>query len=649
MKRVLNVTCIMCIVMSLTAQKRKNNDGPISPYGIVQKADLDLRDCDFDKNAEALVLIDEGELTSLTGLEMRRRIRIKILNNKGLEWANVNLSYRAERAYQDIKNLEAQTYNLDESGNVVITKIDKKLIYEKKVNKKYNEKVFTFPAVKIGSIIEYKYTHTGIGLVDWYFQRSIPVKYSKFIIDLPSEFEISVLPYSSKNYVTTENSKGTRTIKTFMMQDEPGFHDEPFIINEDYYRDRLETKLKAFNFNGRYENRMINWPKVIKYLMEDEDFGVQLKREIPHTAELDNKLAQLKFPYEKMKAIYKYVQDNMQWNEYAGIWALDGVRAAWKDKKGTVGEINLILVNLLKDARLAAHPVLVSTHDNGVVNSADAGTYESPGFLQFNKVMAYVEIGDKKYVLDASQKETPVHLIPAEIVMSEGLVIEKMETSEWGWHTLWNKDLLLRNVVSVRGEISADGKMEGESIISSFDYARLARQTTAKKGKDKFIEKYITPTSPASTAADVSFENLDSDSLPFIQHIKFSQSLNASGDYLYFSGNMLSGLEKNPFVADNRTSDIFFGVKQSYTILGSFSIPEGYEFEELPKNMKMIMPDTSITITRIAQVDANVLMTKVQLDFKQPIYTASQYGELQEFYKRLYDLLNEQYVIHKKN
>ena len=219
------------------------------------------------------------------------------------------------------------------------------------------------------------------------------------------------------------------------MTNEPAFRDEPFIINEDFYRDRLETKLIAYPIYGRRESRVVDWLKVIKYLMEDDDFGVQLKKNIPRTAELDAMLKNIKDPYQKMKTIYKYVQDNMTWNEYLGIWASDGVKSAWKDKKGTVGEINLILVNLLKDADLNAHPVLVSTHDNGVVNTGDAGTYESPGFNQFNKVMAYVNVNDKIYVLDATQKETPVHLLPPDILMTEGMVIEKIETYEWGWRS----------------------------------------------------------------------------------------------------------------------------------------------------------------------------------------------------------------------
>ena len=647
MKKQAVLLSLLFISISLMAQKNKKGDD-IPAFGKVEKADLEMKECDFDPKAEAVVLLDDGQLDYLvqSGLELKRRVRIKILSDKGLEWANIHLSYKSERNAQDITNIEAQTYNLDPGGNIVVTKIEKKLIYEKKINKKYTEKVFTFPEVKIGSIIEYKFKHNGIGLIDWYFQRSIPVKFSRFSLDFPNEIEVLTTPYCAGKYEQKSEERYGRTTQSYTMTNEPGFRDEPFIINEDYYRDRLETKLVAYPIYGRRESRIVDWPKVIKYLMEDDDFGVQIKKNIPRTAELDAMLKNMTDPYQKMKTIYKYVQDNMTWNEYTGIWASDGVKSAWKDKKGTVGEINLILVNLLKDADLNAHPVLVTTHDYGVVNTGDAGTYEYPGFHQFNKVMAYVKVNDKVYVLDGSQKGTPVHLVPPDVLMTEGMVIEKLETFEWGWQTLWNKETLSKNIIQLIGVIDEEGKMKGDITISSFDYARLPRLSTAKKGKDKFTEKYLSE--PGITIDDVSFDNLESDSLPLVQKVKFSQTLNATGDYRHFSANLLSGLSKNPFVTDSRYSDVFFGSNQSYLLLGNFTVPDGYELETLPKNIKMIMPDTSITISRASQFANGTLLTKIQLEFKKPVFGAEEYPELQEFYKQLYALLNEQFVIRKK-
>jgi hypothetical protein len=639
----------MALSLSLCAQKNKDKNPNLPDFGKVDKSELEMKSCDFDDKAEAMVLLDDGILEFVGDhLELKRRVRIKVFNKKGADWADIHLPYLSAQKEEDITGIDAVTYNLDANGNVLVTKVDKKSIYEKKLNKKFSEKVFTFPDVKEGSIIEYKFKHVNVGLMDWYFQRSIPVRYSRFTTDFPTDLVISVSPFCGHKYESEEKERASNVIKTYSMNNVPAFRDEPYIINEDFYRDRLETKLTAYYISGRRVNRTLNWIEVIKALMQDEDFGVQLKKNIPRTADLDAKLKTITSPYEQMKTIYKYVQDNMQWNETSGIWALDGVKSAWKDKKGTVGEINLILVNLLKDAGLNAHPVLVSSHSNGVVNTVDAGTYGWPGYNQFNKVMAYVTIDKKVYVLDATQKNVPVHLVPPDVIMTQGLVIEKVDTYEWGWTELWHDDLKAENNIFISAIIDQGGKMKGSATIRSSDYARLNRLEDAKKGKDKFVEKFITASNPTLSVGNVSFENLDSDSLPLVQKVEFEQQLNATGDYNYFSANLLSGLEKNPFVKDSRYADVFFGCNQSYTISANFQIPEGYEFSQLPKNVKLIMPDTSIVVSRLSQITNNMLQLRMQVEFKSPVYSAQQYPDLHEFYQQLFDLLNEQYVFGKK-
>jgi len=646
-----SVTCLslfllmsLLVSLSIFGQKGKNKDSKIPAFGSVDKTDLEMKECDFDKNAEAMVLFEKGQTDFIIskGIDFEKHVRIKILNDKGKGRADVHLRYHNWKNDEDIKDISAQVYNLDASGNIVVTKLDKKQIFEKQINKRWAEKVFTLPDVKPGSIIEYKYKHLNADVVNWYFQNSIPVKYSEFTFDYPNEIEIMFspkcyLPYEQK----TENSS-TRTIRFFSMQNIPALRDEPYILNEDEYMQKVESRPVAVYINGRRENITTTWPRVIRLLMEDEDFGVQIKKEIPRTADLDLALKNVNDPYAKMKIIHRYVKKNMEWNGNPGIWALDGVKAAWKDKKGTVGEINLILINLLKDAGLNAKPILVSTHDYGLINTG------SPGTGQFNKVLAWVTIDKKFYVLDATDKECPVDLIPPDVIATEGLVISKIETFEWGWESLWRDNLQFKNLVLLQGNIDKDGKLTGEASVSSYDYARLARIPTARKGKKEFTEKYFSSNNPGITIDSIGLENLDTDSLPLTQKVYFNQQLSSSGDYQYFSVNLFTGLEKNLFVADERISDVFFGTLQSHSLIGSFTIPEGYQFEELPKNIKMIMPDTSIVITRLAQADESRVMVRINLDFKKPFYSAAEYGGFREFYKKLFDILNEQFVFKKK-
>lgn len=70
--------------------------------------------------------------------------------------------------------------------------------------------------------------------------------------------------------------------------------------------------------------------------------------------------------------------------------------------------------------------------------------------------------------------------------------------------------------------------------------------------------------------------------------------------------------------------------------------------EELPKSVRMMMPDTSIVFTRRSVYNDGILNISYKLQFKKPFFTKAQYPEFREFYKKLFELLNEQFVYRKK-
>ena len=587
MRKTLSLTALFLLSLTVFAQKDKEIPG----FGKVDKAELELKECDFDKNAEAVVLFDVAELSSIpnsVNTIFNRHVRIKILKDKGLSHADIRLPYYAFKNFEMIKHLSAQTYNLDEAGNIVVTKLEKKLIYDKKIDKRFSENVFTFPQVKAGSVLEYKYEmHSSISSVEldgWYFQEDIPVKLSRYTISFPSDIIVHAIPNCSLPVEVKTLQKANNDIKIYTMRNIPALRDEPYISCTQDYLQRIEPRIIAFNGPYGRESLLSTWPKVIKGLMEDEDFGLQLKKEIPRTADLDAELKTISDPYRRMVAIHNYVRKNMEWNGGKSIWAMEGVKAAWKEKKGTCGEINLILVNLLKDAGLKAHPILLSSRENGriMIDIASAS--------QFDKVLAYVTIGEKVYVLDGTDKFTPSKIIPADVIYSEGLVIEKLDTYEWGWKTLWDPAQVYKNLVVLRGIIGSDGKMSGESSVYSYDYARLNRIPAIKQDKKKYLEETFASRNPSFIIDSFTVENEDVDTLPLVHKFKFQHPLSGSGDYKYFSVNLFTGLEQNPFIADTRFSDVFFGTNQQFNITANITIPEDHSFEELPKSIRMIMP-----------------------------------------------------------
>lgn len=636
---------LLCI--GLRAQDLKK----LPAFGDVSKADLQMTECSFEKGAAAMVLFEECESVFRLNLasptapyfsQTHYRVRIKIFNQKGFDRANIHIPYPSYDKSVAVQKLAAQVYNLDASGNVVVTKVDKSSVYDKPVNARYSEKIFAFPDVKEGCVIEYKYTLDNYSRDEWYFQRSIPVQFSRFILDFPRELIVSVSPYCSLPLTSKSNDqKGEGNFKWYEMNNIPGLPDEPYMSCDEDYLQRLETRLVAAELPGVPRiNLMRSWKGIVKDLVEDEDFGRQLKKDIPRTAELDAKLVHVQGDYERMRTIHKYVRENMEWNKYENIWALYGVKSVWKDKKGTSGEINLILINLLKDAGLKVKPILVSTRENGIINTSVAG------FDQFNKVMAYVQIGESVYVLDATEKFTPSHLIPFDVMASEGLLIEKPDTYDWGWTILWDDKHCKKSEVFLNAEIDQSGTMKGYATVNSHDYDRLEHAKMAREGMEKLKETL--KAGRDLTLDSLELENSDNDSLPLVQSLKFIAPPASAGDYRFFSVNYFAGLDKNPFVAEERASDIFFGVRQQYTINANVYLPAGYELEGLPKNVKMITTDTSIVFRRQCSYSEGLLYVSVNLEFKKPYYSPEMYPEIREFYKRMFEFLDEKFVYRKK-
>jgi len=88
----------------LRSEKDKNKNEELPPFGKVEKADLEMKECDFDKKAEAVILIDDARLDEVmgSGVEMKKRVRIKILSTKGLEYADIHLPYISAKNEEDI-------------------------------------------------------------------------------------------------------------------------------------------------------------------------------------------------------------------------------------------------------------------------------------------------------------------------------------------------------------------------------------------------------------------------------------------------------------------------------------------------------------------------------------------------------------------
>lgn len=630
-------------------------------FGKVDKADLEMTDCDFDKGASAVVLIDYGNTYydrgtvgySTLKTVFEKRTRIKILKEKGIEQADIRIPYYTKNNEEKIYKLNANTYNLDESGKVKVTEVKKSSIYSKRIDATQSVMIITFPEVKVGSIIEYSYSldRETIYVKDWYFQHRIPVRYSEYQLKIPQIFRFTILPnivdpIEDKQDVITETISAdegmieTKVLKSrYIMRNLVGIKDEPFMGSAKDYMQRIEFQLSQIDYGSRTVDKRVKWSDVINELMKDENFGQQLEKPVPAAASFVEQAKQIADAESRMKYIFEKLRKEMTWNDDEGIYADNGIIKTWETKTGNAADINLLLIKLLTDAGLKTRPILLSSRDNGLA----APSY--PDEFQFNWIMAYVGINEKYFVLDATDKIINYRLTPEKVVNTNGFILE----GENGrWKEILSGKYRYKVMAAVQGEIDPDGNMKGSCLVNCYDYARAQRCESLAKNEAKFKEDYFLKPYPFARVEELTINNSTADSLPLEQKVKFSSVLNSSGNYRYFTVNLFSDLDKNIFIAQNRSSDVDFGVQQDYSLFGNYTIPSDYVFDGLPENLAFATPDNGIIFNRSVKADGNLLNVRITVEFKRSFYPATSYAEFRDFYKKLYDKLNEQVVIKKK-
>jgi hypothetical protein len=174
---------------SLSANAGFRTKSPIR-WGKVSPAEFNLLPPGMDSASPAIVLCDFGDIEITNRTFYKRHTRILILNEAGMEYATVEIPYETKNRHDDFYELKARTLVM-ENGEIVIYNVPSGQIETVRINEKWSKKKFTFPHVKPGAIIEYRYVIASLDfekLDTWYFQREIPVLWSEVRFQVPDPF-----------------------------------------------------------------------------------------------------------------------------------------------------------------------------------------------------------------------------------------------------------------------------------------------------------------------------------------------------------------------------------------------------------------------------------------------------------------------------
>ena len=615
----------------------------ILDFGQFSGAEFDMKECSFDKTADAVVLFDQAtsNYNDEYNLITDRRIRFKILKEKGIERGDIHIRFYNKDRFEFVGRVEAIIATPEANGKITWNSLDQKSIYTRKLNEIYSEMVFAMPNVKVGSIIEYKYQstmqHYG-GLRDWYFQQEMPV--------VLSSYHLYILPNTEFNYLVKKSTFMDINIVPnrdngsvlYEMKNIPGLRDEAYSTSYRDYLQRVTFQLSSYNRNGAQVKFSNNWKELNREFMDDRDFYGQIKKNVPALASFKTVSANHTDAYERMKFIYDYVRQNFTWDDVYSLYATASLKTTIEKKRGSSAELNLLLINLLKDADLDVYPLLVSDRDHGKVDTSFSM------ISQFDDVVAYVNINNKGYILDATDSYTPPYMIPSELLNTIGFLVDK---KNYGFIHL--EDAVNRRVrsIQIKNSIEAEGIVKGTAGVGFSSYERVGKAEQYNSNKQKYIDRFAGSISGLKIDS-FKVTGLESDTAMLLHDISFNYPATKSGSYYLVNYNLFTGFEKNPFVADYRFTDIDFGTRYTYLLNGTFTVPDQLVVDALPKSMTLKTPDNMMAVTRQITKTGNSIEVKLRIDISKSRYDADDYFMVKDFFGKMIDMLNEPIVLKAK-
>lgn len=648
---------ILCLSFSAFAQQKEFKFGKITtddfntkPFGVDSAAAavkiFDLGDCSFEYGQTGFTYVFE------------RHVRYKIINKNAYDLADFEISlYRSNNGKKEyMSKMEAATYNM-EAGKTVITKLGKDSKFTEEFNKNYQIKKYTLGNVKEGSIIEYKYTIRSpftFTLRGWSFQSSVPTLYSSYEITIPEYliykpiFRGYYRIKQTKNetvtasYVTGVNSNAGYT--QYVLENAPAIKEEAFITTMDDYITAIDFELKATRYpNSNYEDYTGTWPKIIKMLAEDENFGLFIKKGGAARSVLP---AIIKTETDTLKIvhlIYDYVKSNVKWNDSYRMYTSETNPKSILDKKtGSSADVNLLLLNLLNEAKIAAKPILISTRSNGTHPGV-------PQITKFNSVLVDLKVGGKNLILDATHKDHVLGMISYQNLNHQGFSID-LNTQTGAWRSTeptfedertYTYTLTLDKTHKLTGPVIQLYKGYGALSLRN-KYRANANETEYLKNlkKDKLGLEINT----------YQINNLNNFEEPLYEvlEVTIEENVEEAGNLIYLNALLFERTKENLFKHETRIYPVDFAYPLKETIRATIKFPEDYDIEKLPKGGIYKLPDNkgSFSISFLTQ-DKTVLVKSV-IEINKSVFKPEEYFDVKELFKIIVEKQAEQIVFKKK-
>jgi Transglutaminase-like superfamily len=621
-------------------------------FGKVTEAELQLTTCPFDAAAEAFYLFDFAEtvtmVTNRVELLTQRHFRIKVLNKQGLEKANHSIQLYVGRSLEEsVQGLKAVAYNL-ENGKIVESKMEKDAIFKGDVDEHHKVVKFAVPNVRVGTVFEVQYDVISpfFQSVDpWYFQHDIPVQWSEYKARLYRDLKYRRDIKGYLDITHSEEDGGSadlpETHYTYSATNVPAFRDEPYLYTADNYLGKVQFTLTAFNSTRTFTQNFANtWGDVIREMMDEERFGVALRKKTPFK-DVAKAIQTKTDPAIKMQECFNFIQNHFTFDGAFSIIASANPQKVADTKTGNSADINFALISLLRECGIEAYPVLLSSRNHGRIAPFQADR------TKLNHVVAVAAIDSMQYFMDASGAFSKINMMPPYVYNGHALVVIG---SQYKLIVLEQKKANIRDL-QANLNLLPDGTLDGTVKFRFEDYGVYTeRMDIAKAGS---LKKYLDDWAkemPGLTIKEIKTPDAaeKADKMMEIEvAISLQNRAEEAGNLLLLSPWIFSQMTENPFKSQKRDYPVEFNYPRVNSEHIRITMPAGYVHDAVPKNLRIKMSSGGTRFTCITTPQGNVIDITTNFIAPQLVFLPEQYDELKQFYQHVVDKEQEKIVLKK--
>ncbi|MDP9081796.1 MAG: DUF3857 domain-containing protein [Bacteroidota bacterium] len=645
-KPVLILFILLCLFTVASAQD--------FPFGAITTQEMNMKNYAKDTSAHGVVLQEFGKSRIDIGGDDRIKqiyeyhVKIKIFDSKAFDKGTVKIflySNDKSDSYEEVSDIKGVTYYKDDNGFTQKVELEDKKVYPVKENKYWASHKFAMPGLRNGCVIEYKYrieSFRWYKLRPWEFQDDIPKIYSEYEVHIPAffNFNASIKGFLklTKNTAVIESgcfethgAKSDCSLINYGMGDIPAFIEDEYMTSPKNFLSTINFEL--VDYTSPYDNikhkETKEWKDIDYSLKTEPEFGGQLKRKgllkdkvAPIIAGKTDELA-------RAKAIYQYWQKWFKWDKFYGIYS-ESISKAMDAHSGSVADINLSLVTALNTAGLNAETVLLSTRDNGAINTL------YPVITDFDYVVAKVNIGDQVYLLDATDPLLPFGMLPLKCLNDKGRVFSLDKPSYFMDLNLPQRE---KSTYALDVTLQEDGKLKGTLTNYSIGYEAYKRRVAIKKFNS--IDEYVENLNERLAKWKIlksEVGNVDSLDLPVVE--KYEVEIDAykkldENNRLTFNPFFYNRITVNPFKLTERSYpvDMAMPSERRYSII--LHLPAQYTVETPPQNVAIGIPNGGGKYITSYEPGDNSFSFTYLTQFNNSVYGPELYPYLKEFYNKI--------------